>query len=123
MPRFDVYLNGGGEYIGRHWQTDPVSLKAVGYGSPLFDTTGCYSETLPGSNGFTFGGLSKCNADTRVVLEGTFGFWIRLYNGPKGKLQFGPQYSYVTRNTWAGTGGAPHGIDNMAFTSFRYYLP
>jgi hypothetical protein len=122
-PRVDVYLNGGGEYIGRHWQTDPVSLKAVGYGSPLFDTTGCYSETLPGSNGFTFGGLSKCNADTRVVLEGTFGFWIRLYNGPKGKLQFGPQYSYVTRNTWAGTGGAPHGIDNMVFTSFRYYLP
>jgi hypothetical protein len=123
-PRFDVYLNGGGEYVGRHWQIDPVSLKAVGYGSQLFDTLDCSAEPLPGSgNGFGFGTLSKCAADTRVVLEGTFGFWVRLYNGPRGKLQFGPQYSYVTRNTWAGTGGAPHGIDNLVFTSFRYYLP
>ena len=129
-PRFDVYLNGGGEYVGRHWQIDPVSNKQVGYGAgyfssayPGFDTADCYSEALPGSTGFAFGGLSKCQADTRVVLEGTFGFWIRLYNGPRGKLQFGPQYSYVTRNTWAGTGGSPHGIDNLAFTSFRYYLP
>ena len=22
-PRFDVYLNGGEEYVGRHWQIDP----------------------------------------------------------------------------------------------------
>jgi hypothetical protein len=125
LPRFDVYLNGGGEYVGRHWQIDPNNSKtpAVGYGSPLFDTADCYSETLPGSTGFSFGGLSKCQADTRVVLEGTLGFWYRLYNGPKGKLQFGSQYAYVTRNTWAGTGGAPHGIENMIFTSFRYYLP
>jgi hypothetical protein len=122
-PRFDVYLNAGAEYIGRRSQTDPISLKEVGYGSPLFDTADCYAETLPGGNGFTFGTLPKCQADTRVVVEGTFGFWIKLYNGPRGRLQFGPQYSYVTRNTWSGTGGAPHGIDNMAFTSFRYYLP
>jgi hypothetical protein len=122
-PRYDVYFNAGGEYVGRNWQMDAVSGKPVGYGSPLFDTTGCYTETLPGSSGFAFGGLSNCNADTRNLIEGTFGFWVRLYNGPRGKLQFGPQYSYLTRNTWAGTGGAPHGIDNMVFTSFRYYLP
>ena len=46
----------------------------------------------------------------------------------KGRFQWGPQYSYVSRNTWSGvnaTGGGvgPHGIDNMVFTSFRYYLP
>jgi len=56
------------------------------------------------------------------------------------------QYSYIDRNTWAGTevivvpdattgripaGGvttgtipaAPHATENMVFTSFRYYLP
>jgi len=122
-PRFDVYFNAGGEYVSRNWQMDTVSNKAVGYGSPLFDTTGCYAETLPGNSGFAFGGLSNCNADTRNLIEGTFGFWVRLYNGPRGKLQFGPQYSYVTRNTWTGTGGDPHGVDNLVFTSFRYYLP
>lgn len=128
--RFDIYLNGGQEYIGRHSQIDPVSLKTVGYGAPAFVDSGCYTETAPGSgSGFGFGGLSNCNADTQRVIEGTFGFWLRLYNGPKGKLQLGPQYSYITRGSWTGTGAsagtsvAPHGIDNMVFTSFRYYLP
>jgi hypothetical protein len=124
MPRFDVYLNGGEEYIGRRWQIDPVSGKAVGYGSPLFNTSGCYTETLPGSGtGFGFGGLANCTADTQSVIEGSMGFWLRLYNGPKGRLQLGPQYSYLTRGSWRGTVGEPHGVENMVFTSFRYYLP
>jgi len=122
-PRIDVYMNGGEEYIGRRWQTDMVSNKPVGYGSPLFNTSGCYAETFPGSNGFAFGGLSNCNADTQSVIEGTFGFWIKVYNGSRGRLQFGPQYSYVSSNAWASESGSPHGIDNMVFTSFRYYLP
>jgi hypothetical protein len=122
-PKYDIYGNAGVEYVDRHWNIDPISGKPVGYGSTLFNNSGCYSETLPGANGFTPGPLSNCNGDTRNVIEGTFGFWYRLYDGPKGKVQFGPQYSYVTRNTWAGTGGTPHAVDNMVFTSFRYYLP
>jgi hypothetical protein len=52
------------------------------------------------------------------------GFWYRIYNGPKGRLQFGPQYSYVLRSTWAGANGfQPKATENMFFTSFRYYLP
>ena len=124
MPRFDIYLNGGEEYLKRRWQIDPVSGKPVGYGSPLFNTSGCYTETLPGSGtGFGFGGLANCNADTQSVIEGSMGFWVRMYNGPKGRLQFGPQYSYLTRSAWRGTVGEPHGVENMFFTSFRYYLP
>ena len=99
-------------------------------GSPLFVVSGCGTETPPpitGTNGFTFGSLSKCNADTKSLLEGTIGFWIKAHSGPHGRLQFGPQYSYVARYAWTGTNGAttwaPHGIDNMFFTSFRYYLP
>ena len=126
-PKLDVYLNGGEEYVGRRSQLDSFSGKYVGYGDPNFNVSGCYSETVPGSGGFAFGGLANCNADTRYIVEGTLGFWYRLYSGPKGKLQFGPQYSYISRNAWAGTNGtatsAPHGIDNMVFTSFRYYLP
>jgi hypothetical protein len=131
-PRFDIYMNGGEEYVKNRWTVDPLSGKVVGYGAPSQTTAGCYAETAPGSgSGFGFGGLANCSADTQSLVEGTFGFWIKLHQGPKGRLQFGPQYSYVSRNAWAGTfatspavlTSAPHGIDNLFLTSFRYYLP
>jgi hypothetical protein len=124
-PKFDIYLNTGAEYASRTASFDPVLKKAVGYGSPAFSNSGCSTETVPVNNtGFLPGGLSSCTADTRVLIEGTAGFWYRLYNGPKGRMQWGPQYSYVTRNAWSGSLGLqPHGIDGMIFTSFRYYLP
>jgi len=130
LPKIDVYFNGGEEYLARRYATDPVSGKVVGYGAPTYSEAGCYSETLPSSgNGFSFGGLSGCSADTQSLIEGTFGFWLRLYNGPKGRLQMGPQYSYLVRNAWSGVGSvadtslSPHGVENMVLTSFRYYLP
>jgi len=123
-PKLDIYLNGGGEYANRTTDFDPISGKFVGYGSPHFVNSGCFSEAVPGSGGFIPGGLgSKCTGDTRVLIEGTAGFWYKFYNGPKGRVQWGPQVSYITRNTWSGTGGEPHGIDTLIFSSFRYYLP
>jgi TolA-binding protein len=136
-PALDIYAYVGGEYAGR-WMDGKE-----GYGSNLRRDDGCAVETLPlaapsgtlinttavlGSNGFIPGALSNCDGDTRAIFEGTIGFWYRVYNGPKGRFQWGPQYSYVSRNTWSGvnaTGGGvgPHGIDNMVFTSLRYYLP
>ena len=90
---------------------------------------------MPGS-GFQPSNPANCTANTRNVIEGTAGFWYRFYKGPKGTLQWGPQYSYFMRNTWAACGGAaltgpcpvfhltaPHGNENMFLTSFRYYLP
>jgi hypothetical protein len=123
-PKLDIYLNAGGEYASRATDFDPISGKYVGYGSPHFANSGCFAEPVPGSGGFLPGGLgSKCTGDTRILIEGTAGFWYKVYNGPKGRVQWGPQFSYVTRNTWSGTGGEPHGIDTMIFSSFRYYLP
>ena len=109
-PKLDIYLNTGAEYASRTASWDPVTNKAVGYGSPLFSNSGCFSETGPVNNsGFLPGGLSSCTADTRVIIEGTAGFWYRFYNGPKGRVQFGPQFSYVTRNAWSGAlGFEPH---------------
>ncbi len=120
--KWDVYTNAGGEYAARTSYLNSAG-GGVGYGSPLFSNAGCSNETLPGSNGFTPGGLASCTGDTRNIIQGTFGFWYRFYKGSKGTVQWGPQYSYVVRNTWSGTGGQPHGIENMFFTSFRYYLP
>jgi hypothetical protein len=137
--KLDLYAYAGGEYADRTYGVDPyfVSQNAttgvwsvasspvtVGYGAPTFNNTGCYTETVPTSNsGFAPGSLGKCTGDTRAIAEGTTGFWYTFYTGPKGRFRFGTQYSYVTRDTWSGTGGEPHGLDSMVFTSFRYYLP
>ena len=125
----------GAEYAGRAADYDPISGKPVGYGAPGFNNSGCYAEQPPatstsnGTAGFDPGSLANCTADTRAVIEGTAGLWYRFYNGPRGRFQFGTQYSYVTRQTWSGKGFSkdagvtPEGIDNMVYTSFRYYLP
>ncbi len=145
-PKMDIYFNIGGEYSSRasYSYTNLVTGKAgtAGYGSPAFRNDGCFIEPLPvatpgnppnttgvlGSTGFLPGSLSNCAGDARNLIEGTMGFWYRIYNGDKGRIQWGPQYSYLVKNTWSGVNGSgapssPHGIDNMVFTSFRYYLP
>jgi hypothetical protein len=151
--RLDIYSYVGGEYEQRAAFLTS-SGKGVGYGSPLFDNTGCYGEAAPAATvtnvltptdtagvagsttipvpgavgtplttGFNPAGPSHCSGQTRNILEGTIGFWYRLYNGPKGRVQFGPQYSYIDRNTWSGMGATPNAIENMVMSSFRYYLP
>ncbi len=124
--KWDWYFNGGSEYAQRTNYLDPVSGKQVGYGMPVnADNSGCLVETLPSAaSGFAPGTAAKCTADTRNLIEGTVGFWYRFYSGPKGKIQYGMQYSYVNKNIWAAvTGGNPNASENMLFTSFRYYLP
>src|SRR5712691_2716846 len=131
-PKLDVYFNAGADYAGRAWDYDALQAKPyVGYGSPFFNNTGCFTETVPTANsGFAPGGLANCTADTRVVIEGSFGLWFKPYDGSKekvnrGRIQWGPQFSYLDRATWSGAGSPnePHGLDAMIFTSFRYYLP
>jgi len=138
-PKLDVYFNVGSEYNSRAFDYDPNNLQNgvvkaayVGYGAggPVaikggFNNAGCYSEALPANGaGFLPGSLAGCTGDTRALAEGTVGFWYRLYNGPKGRVQWGPQFSYVNRQTWSGKNGLePNGLDAMVFTSFRYYLP
>jgi hypothetical protein len=140
-PKLDIYLNAGGEYASRAAYL--VGSKGEGYGSPLFNNSGCWTETAPTTTvpagttaaaGYIPGALSNCTGDTRNLLEGTIGFWYRFYKGPKGAIAVGMQGSYVVRNTWSGTGlatsptgyglsGQPTVSEPMWFTSFRYYLP
>jgi hypothetical protein len=142
-PRFDVYAYYGGEYVKRAYYatglyvtaTGPTNNQPIlaGYGAPNNIVSGCYTEVLPGGSpnggGNVPGSASNCNADNRNIQEGTFGYWYRFYQGPRGTLQQGIQYSYAVRHTWlgfdptTGLGFSPKGIDNMWFTSFRYYLP
>src|SRR6202050_2774763 len=131
--KLDVYSYAGVEYAGRAYDFDPLLNSGaggyVGYGAPEFSNAGCYNEVAPAvKTGLTPSGIRPRNPQAQAILEGTTGFWYRFYNGPRGKFQFGTQYSYVTRDTWSGvagpgTSGSPSGIDNMVFTSFRFYLP
>src|SRR5271157_4072501 len=125
--KLDVYSYGGVEYASRSWgidNTNPSKPVEVGYGAPGSNNNGCYVEAAPGAGGFAPpSSLPGCTGDTRALIEGTIGFWYRFYSGPRGRFQYGTQYSYVTRNTWSGEGRQPNGLDGMVFTSFRYYLP
>jgi hypothetical protein len=100
-----------------------------GYGSPYANNTGCSTETSPTATGAPGAG-GTCAGDTRYISEATLGFWHRIYQGEKGRVQWGLQYSYFYRDGWSGSNGltgktsfSPHAVDNMVWTSFRYYLP
>jgi biotin operon repressor len=100
-----------------------------GYGSPFANNSGCNTENPP-SNQLTPSAGGTCAGDIRVIMEGTLGFWYKLYQGNKGGFRFGLQYSYFSKNGWSGNnnvlgapGISPKAVDNMVFTSLRYYIP
>jgi hypothetical protein len=102
-----------------------------GYGNFAANNTGCATEGVPTNDFNPSSGGTNCAGDIRIIQEGTLGFWYRFYGGPKGRIQFGMQYSYITKNAWSGSGGVtagnpaigPKAVDNMVFTSLRYYIP
>jgi hypothetical protein len=101
-----------------------------GYANVAANNSGCATEGVP-LNDFNPSSGANCAGDIRNIQEGTLGFWYRFYQGSKGRVQFGIQYSYLSKDAWSGTGGvaagapaiSPKGIDNMIWTSFRYYIP
>ena len=156
-PKFDLYAYYGAEYAFRAAysgydsvtktitaaipatatspaipSTTTTVLKTTGiggYGSPFANNSGCSTEN-PAINQLDPSSGGTCAGDTKVIWEGTLGFWHKIYNGPKGGLRWGIQYSYITRTGWSGNnnvltvpGITPKSTDNMIFTSFRYYIP
>jgi hypothetical protein len=156
--KLDVYFNYGAEYAWRAAYkgyttvtvtrtpaipasaTNPTPIPATatttisttgigGYGSPFANNSGCSTEGLPTSN-ITPSAGGTCAGDIRTIQEGTAGFWHKFYNGPKGGLRWGIQYSYFWKSGWSGNnnvptafGISPKAVDNMVWTSFRYYIP
>jgi hypothetical protein len=100
-----------------------------GYGSPFANNSGCSTENPPSTQLAPSGG-GTCAGDIRAITEGSIGFWHKIYTGPKGGVRWGIQYSYITKTGWSGNNGvataigvSPKAVDNMLFTSFRYYIP
>jgi len=118
-------IAAGGKW-GGHWSTPALGTTAVGYGSRLLSNSACNTISNPGYNGSSTGYYpgGSCGAQTRDVQEVTGGYWYDLYKGDKGRLRQGIQYGYAVREGWSGASGiGAKGIDNMFWTSFRYYLP
>jgi hypothetical protein len=111
--------------------TTKISTSGIGgYGNVAANNSGCGTEGVP-LNQFNPSSGANCAGDIRSIQEPTLGFWYRFYQGSKGRMQFGIQYSYLSKSAWSGTGGvaaglpaiAPKANDNMIWTSFRYYIP
>jgi Skp family chaperone for outer membrane proteins len=127
--RLNLWFNYGGDYIFRRY------YGAEGYGSPLTNMSGCNIEPLPGTGtvnggvGFSPSTPANCGGNNKDVQELSLGYWFNFYNGSKGRLRQGIQYSHIRRDLWSGNGGilnpsnGAHGTDDMFWTSFRYYLP
>jgi hypothetical protein len=110
---------------GGHWGAP--SSAAAGYGSRVLSNSGCLTTANPGYNGGASTGYApggSCGAQSRDVQEITGGYWYDIYKGDRGRLRQGIQYGYAVREGWSGASGiGAKGIDNMFWTTFRYYLP
>jgi hypothetical protein len=100
----------------------------VGYGSRLLSNTACNTIANPSLNGSSTGFYpgGSCGAQTRDVQEVPGGYWYDIFKGDHGRLRQGVQYGYGVREGWSGAGSpaiGAKGIDNMFWTTFRYYLP
>jgi hypothetical protein len=91
-----------------------TGLTPYGYGNPLYQNGGCFSETatIP---------ATACIGNTRLIRQGTTGFWFKPYMGSFGRFQYGLQYSYSQRKAFEGLGGAPTANQNIVMASMRYY--
>ncbi len=125
---------------GAYWQ--PATVQAVGYGSRQAINyfvannvpSGCDVPATPGYSGSSTGyypsAPANCVGHTRNVQEFTGGYYYDIYKGEFGRIRQGIQYGYTVREGWSGmpsfgnqNGWGAKGIDNMFWTSLRYYLP
>ncbi len=109
-PRLDLFAYAGLESIGR--KSFAAGGTGYGYGSPLFDNSGCNTELstiCPGPN-----------ANTHTLIDGTVGAWYRIAKGGYGTVMTGLEYSYARRALYSGLGGAPTTDESLVELSLRY---
>ncbi len=107
-PWLDLYTYAGMEKAdATDFTADGVPF---GYGSPLYNNTGCLHE-----------GSTLCAANTSRVWQVTGGFWWTVYKGNFGKFLVGGQGSFTERQVFAGLGGGPNTNEGIFMASLRYY--
>jgi hypothetical protein len=106
------YVYAGEEQVSKaDWNVlSAGKLYGYGYGSSLFDNSGCETE-----------GTGSCAANTSRIVSGTFGGWWKFYSGILGNAQIGLSDTYIKREIFSGIGGDPNTNINTTLVSFRYY--
>jgi hypothetical protein len=112
IPTLTLYFYAGEEQSSRQSYSNAAGTSAIGYGSELYNNSGCYSLT---------GTAATCIANTRAVKNLTIGEWWKVYTGEIGNFQIGLQYNYLERQAFSGVGGDPIANISMGFVSFRWY--
>ncbi|HEY6922028.1 MAG TPA: hypothetical protein VI653_01070 [Steroidobacteraceae bacterium] len=112
VPELTLYLYAGEEKASRTAYTNAAGTAAVGYGSDLYNNSGCYSLT---------GSAATCIANTNSVENIAVGEWWKVYTGEIGNFQIGLQYNWLERKAFGAVGGAPVAPISMGFVSFRWY--
>jgi hypothetical protein len=112
IPELTLYLYAGEEQARSQSYVNAAGTAAIGYGSDLYNNTGCYSLT---------GTAATCIANTRSVENFTIGEWWKVYTGEIGNFQIGLQFNWLERKAFNGAGGDPIANIGMGFVSFRWY--
>jgi hypothetical protein len=112
IPELTLYVYAGEEQSSRTAYSNAAGTSAIGYGSDLYNNSGCYSLT---------GSAGTCIANTRSVQQVSLGEWWKVYTGDIGNFQLGLQFSYLERRAFSGVGGDPIANIGMGFVSFRWY--
>jgi len=112
VPELTLYVYAGEEQASRTAYSNAAGTSAIGYGSELYNNSGCYSLT---------GSAGTCIANTRSIEQVAIGEWWKVYTGEIGNFQLGLQFSYLERRAFSGVGGDPIANIGMGFVSFRWY--
>lgn len=102
----DLYLYAGAEKVMReNWNSN-----SYGYGSLTRNTAGCYTQ-----------GSTTCEAQTKMLMGISPGFWAKVYDGNYGNLKVGAQYELYRKDAFSGANDyTPHAFENVVMTTFRY---
>jgi hypothetical protein len=111
-PAWTFFGYVGEEQVSKKSFTATVAgkLTGFGYGSSLFDNSGCETE-----------GVGVCTANTSRIVSGTVGGWWKFYQGWLGNGQLGLTDTWIKREIFSGVGGDPNTNINITMVSFRYY--
>lgn len=112
IDTLQLYSYYGQEKADRTAYTALVGGAPVGfgYGSSLYDNSGCDVE-----------GSSACVGNTSKVSQITLGGWWKFYQGGLGYMSAGLQGSYTRREIFSAIGGNPDSNLKVIMASFRYY--
>ena len=134
-PKWDWYGNGGIEYDGQTEFLNSKGVPSIGYGALALNNTGCGVETLPSTSygaGFDPGSPGQLHWRHQGHLGRHPRLLVQALQRSQGQTAIRPAVFLRDQDRVGGNrhqalpvpvNNSPTALDNMFFTSFRYYLP